>query len=109
METPERRKAERFHCAVPVMCRRGTAFDNSQTKDISEHGIGLISQRFIPRNSKLLLEIALKPASEPILVVGKVRWVEKMGYSEMYRLGMEFEDLSEGSGSRLSKYLEDSI
>jgi len=86
------------------MCRRGTAFEHSQTRDISENGIGLISQKFIPKNSKLILEIALAPATEPLMALGKVKWVEKVGYSDSYRLGMEFEDLSPGTRSRLSRY-----
>ncbi|MFC1703490.1 PilZ domain-containing protein [Candidatus Omnitrophota bacterium] len=109
MHAQDLRSNVRYGCTVPIMCRRGTAFEHGQTRDISENGIGLISQKFIPKNSKLILEIALAPATEPLMALGKVKWVEKMGYSEMYRLGLQFENLSVDTQKRLSKFFRGTV
>src|SRR6185503_14460851 len=86
----EKRKSPRFECQVPIMTKKGTAFDTSQTVDISQGGVGIISERFIPINTKMAVEIALAPESEPVLTVGRVKWVQKIPQSDQFRIGMVF-------------------
>lgn len=105
MEASEKRTSPRFDCRVPILCRKGTIFDNSQTIDISKGGVGLISSKFVPLNTNLVMEIALAPKAEPLLAVGRVKWVQKMASQERYRLGMSFTDISQGCQNRLSEYL----
>lgn len=80
-------------------------FDNSQTIDISRGGVGVISPKFIPLGTNLVMEIALAPKAEPLLAVGSVKWVQKLGTAERYRLGLGFTDISADSQSRLTEYL----
>ena len=105
MDVSEKRTSPRIDCRVPVLCRKGTLFDNSQTLDVSKGGIGLLSSKFVPLNTNLVMEIALTPKSEPLLAVGKVKWVQKLGAQERYRLGMAFTDISQDCRGRLSEYL----
>ncbi len=105
MEGSEKRTATRFSCRVPVLCRKGTLFDNSQTIDVSKGGVGIISSKFVPLDTNLVMEIALAPKAEPVLAVGRVKWVQKLGSQERYRLGMAFTDISQDSEGRLAKYL----
>jgi hypothetical protein len=63
-------------------------------------------QKFVPKDTNMILELSLSPKSEPILAVGKVRWIRKVGYGDRYRLGMEFVDISASSKARLSGYLK---
>ena len=107
MGVKEKRRTARLDCRVPVLCKKGTIFDNSQTVDIGEQGIGFFSQRFIPVDTNMVLEIALSPKADPLLTVGTVKWIQKVGYMDKYRVGMEFSDISEGVKGRLSKYLKD--
>jgi hypothetical protein len=51
------------------------------------------------------MEIALTPKAEPVLTVGRVKWVQKLGYQDRYRLGMAFTDISQDAKNRLSEYL----
>jgi len=88
------------------MCRRGSLFDNSQTMDISQGGVGLLSPKFIPVKTNMIMEIALNPRQEPVLCVGKVCWVQKSNYSDNYRVGMNFVDISDESKNRLAGYLD---
>ncbi len=102
-EIDEKRKAKRFICQVPVMCKKGTAFDNSQTIDISKGGVGLVSHKFIPVNTQMILEIALSPNSDPVLALGQVKWVRRIPVSDNYRVGMHFSDIAGVARSQINR------
>lgn len=103
-EAEEKRRADRFGCYVPVECKKGVAFDQSQTIDISKGGIGFITEERIPVNTKMAVEIALSPEEDPLLTWGQVKWVRPVPHSSHYRVGMKFEDISAVWQSRLNKY-----
>ena len=106
MKTAQNKRSEdRYNCFVPVEGKTGSEFDQTRTVDISRHGIGFLSAHPIPLNQKIAVEIALKPNTEPVLVVGVVKWVRKIGVSDQYRFGMVFSEMISGSSSRLDKYL----
>jgi c-di-GMP-binding flagellar brake protein YcgR len=107
MDELERRQSFRDQCQVPVLCKRGTLLENSITRDISQHGIGLLVQKFVPKDTNLIMELSLSPKKEPVLAVGQVKWIRKVGYGDRYRLGMQFTDLSPGAKNRLSDYLKE--
>jgi len=99
------RSEARLSCLVPIEGKEGSAFDQTKTLDISRHGIGLVSSQAIGVNQKIALEIVLKPNTEPIMVIGVVKWVRRLGDSDQYRVGMSFAEVISGSSSRLDKYL----
>jgi hypothetical protein len=99
------RSEARYNCLVPVEGKEGSEFDQAKTLDISRHGIGLISSQYVGINQKIALEIILKPNTEPVMVVGVVKWVRKLEVSDQYRVGMVFSDIISGSSTRLDKYL----
>ncbi|MBM3252121.1 MAG: PilZ domain-containing protein [Candidatus Omnitrophica bacterium] len=107
MDEQERRQFYRDQCQVPVLCKRGALLENSITRDISQSGIGLLVQKFVPKDTNLIMELSLAPKTEPILAVGQVKWIRKVGYGDRYRLGMQFTDLSPGAKNRLSDYLKE--
>jgi hypothetical protein len=102
--TSNQRTEERYNCYVPVEGKSGSEFDETKTVDISRHGIGFLSTHPIPLNQKIAVEIALKPNTEPVLVVGVVKWVRKISNSDQYRIGMTFSEIISGSPVRLDKY-----
>ena len=99
------RSEARYNCLVPVEGKQGSAFDQSRTLDISKHGIGLVSSHPIAVNQKIALEIVIKPNTEPVMVIGVVKWVRKLGNADQYRVGLVFSEVISGSPGRLSKYL----
>ena len=99
-----KRSESRFDCAVPVEGKKGSAFDDTRTVDISRHGIGFISPYFHEINEKVAIELQLKPDAQPILVVGVVKWVRKISDSDQYRVGLNFAEVLSGAQSRLDKY-----
>jgi c-di-GMP-binding flagellar brake protein YcgR len=89
---------------VPIEGKEGCEYDRTKTLDISRHGIGLLSAQPVGVNQKIALEIVLKPNTEPVMVIGVVKWVRKIGVSDQYRVGLVFSDIISGSPGRLDKY-----
>ncbi len=86
-----KRKSQRKICLVPVEGKKGTGFFGSQTVDISAGGVGLISNRAIALDEKIAVEIATSQQTDPILVLGKVVWTQKLKKQDLYRVGLEFQ------------------
>lgn len=99
-----KRKNERRNCAVPVDSREGSLFDKSKTIDISKGGLGFISKNVIPLHKEIPIEIDINEDSDPVFVVGKVEWVEPMADSSNFRVGISFNQVLDGSKSRLIQY-----
>jgi len=105
MATAANQRTEvRHNCYVPVEGKDGSEFDQTKTLDISRHGIGFLSSHPVGTNQKIALEIVLKPNTEPVMVIGVVKWVRKIGVSDQYRVGMVFSEIISGSPTRLDKY-----
>ena len=92
-----KRKTQRFDCLVPVEGRDGSSFANTRTVDISRDGIGFLSAKPVPLNERIAIELALKPDTDPVLVVGEVKWVRKVSGTNHYRIGLTFSDVIDGS------------
>ena len=94
----------RYDCSVPVEGKQGREFEQTKTLDISRHGIGLLTSQSIGINQKIALEIVLKQNTEPVMVIGVVKWVRKIEVSDQYRVGMVFSEIISGSPNRLDRY-----
>ncbi|NTV30190.1 MAG: PilZ domain-containing protein [Candidatus Omnitrophica bacterium] len=105
----DKRKAIRFNCLVPVDCQEGSVFAKTKTVDISRDGIGFISNHSIPLHEKIAIELALRSESEPVLVIGEVKWVRKLSDSEQYRIGLTFSDIIDGSREDLESTLNNRL
>jgi hypothetical protein len=101
----DKRKNRRFDCFVPVDGKEGAAFSHTKTFDLSRDGIGFISDHAIALNERVAIELALKPDSEPVLVIGEVKWVRKLSDSEQYRIGLTFADVIDGSREDIDQTL----
>ena len=100
-----KRKSRRFDCYVPVDGKEGATFASTKTMDISRDGIGFLSDHAIPLNEKIAIELALKPDTEPVLVIGEVKWVRKMSNTSQYRIGLTFADVIDGSRDEIDSTL----
>lgn len=99
-----KRRSERKSCLVPVDGREGSVFASAQTFDFSKGGMGFISQRRIPLNKEIAIELDLSQNDDPLIVRGVVRWVRLIKNSTHYRVGLAFQDIIQGSKTRLSTY-----
>ena len=106
MPTANKRVESRRTCFVPVESKTESVFDQTQTVDISRHGIGFLSCHPHSVNEKIAIEIQLKPNTDPVLVIGTVKWVRKISDSEQYRVGLNYDEIISGSAKRLDRYFE---
>lgn len=100
-----KRTAPRFDCFVPIDGKRDSLFSKTRTVDVSATGMGVISDRPMPLNEKIAIELALKEGAEPVLVIGEVKWIRKMSHSEHYRIGLNFSDIIDGSQEEIKTSL----
>ena len=99
-----KRKNDRLGCAVPVEGKQGSPFDQVRTVNISKGGLGFISNRRIPLNKEVAIELNLKENEDAVFVLGKVRWVKAVANSALFRIGLSFEDIVNGSRGQLNQY-----
>ena len=67
----------------------------------------MISNKAIPLNEKIVVQLDLRPDEQPVLVLGEVKWVTKVRNADHYRVGMSFcEEVGSGSQSRLKSYFK---
>ena len=100
-----KRRTARVSCLVPVDGQEGGTFDNLRTIDISKTGIGFVSQKKIPLNKKIAIELDLNE-EESVFVIGRVKWVHPIARTQHYRIGLSFTDIKNGNKSRLNEYFK---
>ena len=101
-----KRRTSRYDCAVPVESKKGTAFDDSLTIDISSGGVGLISEKYIPIDTQMAVEIALTPESDPFVTMGRVKWIRQLPDLHHYRVGMAFSESPTALRSRINSHFK---
>ena len=104
MAYDNRRRNNRFPCAVPVDGKKGSPLGQIATVDFSKGGIGFISRSNLPLNKSIAIELDLTEDESPILVIGKVKWVRHLANSAFYRIGLAFDDFINGSKAPLIRY-----
>ncbi len=110
----ERRKFIRIDSDFPVQLKymksnAPTQIHNSLSQDLSEGGMQISSFYFYPVHSKMLLELYLSLDEEPIKTVGKVVWVEQVPYQDLFKVGIEFSELSDISQTHVRELITDTI
>ncbi len=106
MKTAQNKRTEaRHNCFVPVEGKENSLFDDTSTVDISRHGIGFVSAHPHREGERIAIEIQLKPDTDPVLVLGVVKWVTKTE-ADNYRVGLTFEEVLSGSQTRLNRYFK---
>ena len=102
-------KREHPRMRYPIPVRFGAETNRSQDsllKDIGAGGLRLLSREFLPVDSKVKLEFFLTPASEALLAVGKVVWIQKIPYSYQHEVGIQFLDISEMNRKRIHTFVD---
>ena len=79
-------------------------FGNALSQDISEGGVRLTLDEFIPKLSKMLLMINLMP-NKLVELNAEVRWAERVSHSYHYQVGLEFQDISPDARRSISEYV----
>ncbi|MBU1044930.1 MAG: PilZ domain-containing protein [Candidatus Omnitrophica bacterium] len=108
----ERRKFVRMYSDFPVQLKymkpnTPIQIHNSLSQDLSEGGLQISSYYFYPVNSQMIVELQLNADTVPIKTVGKVVWVEQLPYQDVFKLGIEFSELSVFNQKALRQLIAD--
>lgn len=114
MELEERRKERRFPVRKKVRLKLpeiedipcGKTFSYSLSEDISQGGIRIPSEYFIPVKQPIYLEIFLEDSFGSVNAMGRVRWISSANESNNYQVGIEFVELSSESRNNLNKFCQ---
>jgi len=79
-----------FNSPIRYQQKGSGKYSDTVGKDISNSGIGLISNEFIPKNSHLVFELRSPWQLEPIQRLAEVVWVSNQPYSERFEVGAKF-------------------
>lgn len=104
----DRRQAPRAGCVLPVrLYPHGEAkVIETLTKDLSVGGLRVLSPIPRPLATRFSIEFALGAGEEPLSLAGQLMWFQVLPYSEQYYFGFAFEDVSENTSIRLSRFIE---
>lgn len=102
----EKRKALRLKSSLPIH------YDSSGdvlggaglTEDISEGGVSMLCEEFIPRLSRMPMRISLMP-DKSVAATGEVKWAQRIAHSYRYQVGLEFKDISNDARRSISEYV----
>lgn len=102
----EHRKTKRLDCLVPVEGRGDSRFCNCRTLDLSQGGLGFVSDKDVVVGKEIFVELELAETDYPVMIKGKVKWVRQIPGSENYRIGLSFQEVLRGSKTRFNKYFK---
>lgn len=105
--TEERRKftRENIHAPVQYEHKAATYFGSTMTRDISEGGIRIVLDNFLPHNTELKFKINLKEMPMVINTLGSIVWSQHLPHSNRYQFGVEFDEIDENYRRNLHEYL----
>jgi hypothetical protein len=90
--TMERRRSTRLKANFPIEFRVGseTRLGGGVAQDVASDGVSFTTPRFLPTGAEVLLTLQINLAVEPITTPARVVWTQRLGYGDLYRVGMAF-------------------
>lgn len=76
---------------------------NALTDDLSSGGLSFTNDKFVARSTMIMLEVNL--LSRVLSAIGKVVWASPLPHSDRYRLGIQFDELSQQDKNFLDDYV----
>lgn len=101
----EKRHSRRIELRTPIRYQiRGSADYNSAISDnISEGGLALTTDRFIPVATTVMFQIKL--LSHILNPIGRIAWAQTVAHSDKNRFGVEFMELNPLEKNYLADYI----
>ncbi len=86
-----------------------SAMKGTVTKDISAGGVRMMTDRFMPLDSKVKVEFSLSSNVKSISAEAKIAWVQKMPYNENFLVGLEFVDIKHEARVEVIRYVNERV
>jgi uncharacterized protein (TIGR02266 family) len=97
----ERRVFPRHKAKIDVNYKHGDTYLFSETENLSELGIFLVSTKPFEKGTKLELTFRQPEGGEPIEVTGEVMWVEQESSGRKPGMGIRFIEPNEKQRARI--------
>lgn len=88
---------------VVVEDRQSSMLFRGAIADISETGMRLIADQYLPKNSKYMFTMKSSPH---LSMRGEVRWIKDFERGDTFQVGVQFVDMSEEDQKRLANFLD---
>jgi c-di-GMP-binding flagellar brake protein YcgR len=92
----ENRVAEETKVTIKILPEDNYAHDKTVvyalTKDISSGGIKILTDKMLPVDTLLQIELTLTKLRKLVTLNGKVRWVNRLYDDDVFEMGIEFID-----------------
>jgi hypothetical protein len=79
------------------------------SKDISEFGIRIQANIFLPVNTQLKIKVTLKDPPQMITAFAKVKWIKRLSTIDFYEAGLEFVNTSNEMIQQLEDYISSKL
>ena len=101
----ENRRFSRVELRTPIsyQVRGESRIDNTLCDNISEGGLGFVTERFIPPETPIMLEINV--FSRTLRAIGRVIRTQPLPHSYRNQVGLEFIELGLNDKQYLSDYV----
>jgi c-di-GMP-binding flagellar brake protein YcgR len=80
-------------------------FNYHLSKNISESGIGIYSNTFLPVDTQIRIEVKLKDSPKKIIAFAKVIWIKRFSTNDFCEAGLEFFNTSNAVMQQLKDYI----
>lgn len=91
---------------VKFQIRQSNKFGLTCCRDISEGGVRILTEEFIPLGTTMKLEIILKNALKCIDAIAEVVWLQRMLHSERYQMGLRFREIADAYRNDVHEFVE---
>jgi len=104
----EKRKSRRARYTEPVsfQLKDPHHFGGCLGRDLSEGGIRVDFNEFIPLNTEMVLQLKLGSISKVVDVTGRVAWLQRVPYSDRYAVGLQFTKADPVSHEEIRRYID---
>lgn len=92
--------------SVRYQLKASQEFGSTLSCDISEGGLKLNFERFVPNNTEFLLQMSLPKMPKIVSALGKVVWSSRIPHSERYQMGLKFEEIEDKQKTEVTDYLK---
>ena len=99
-------KRKNIYASVRYQLKSSQEFGSVLTQDISEGGMRLNFDKFMPYNTDFILQMNLPTIPKVISAVGRVVWAHRLPHSDRYQLGLKFQEIEDKQRLEISDYLK---
>lgn len=109
----EKRKYPRLDCSMPVQYRRVGVLDGESsgalTKNVSTGGTCIVTEEFIPANSRVVMVLSVPFAAQRIKSLCKVVWTKRFATLSRYDIGIEFIEMTDKGKREMTMFVKSKV